>query len=48
MIKNIKIIMGIATIIVVVAIAVRMYTSGQYTMYIPSKHTTFEQRLQII
>ncbi|MGO4734858.1 hypothetical protein [Paenibacillus sp. 2KB_22] len=40
MIKRIKIIMGIVMIIVVVAIAVRMYTSGQYTMYIPSKHTT--------
>jgi|GEM_PF-1474033 len=41
MIKRIKIIMGIAAIIVVAAIAVRMYTSGQYAMYIPSKHTTF-------
>ncbi|WP_340015297.1 hypothetical protein [Paenibacillus sp. FSL K6-1318] len=41
MIKRLKIIMGIAMIIVVAAIAVRMYTSGQYTMYIPSKHTTF-------
>ncbi|MEK4108913.1 hypothetical protein MHH92_01530 [Paenibacillus sp. FSL M7-1414] len=41
MIKRIKMIMGIAMIIVFLAIAVRMYTSGQYTMYIPSKHTTF-------
>ncbi|WP_017691136.1 hypothetical protein [Paenibacillus sp. PAMC 26794] len=41
MVKRIKIIMGIAMIIVFLAIAVRMYTSGQYTMYIPSKHTTF-------
>ncbi|MCP1181711.1 hypothetical protein [Paenibacillus sp. 1781tsa1] len=41
MIKRIKIIMGIVMIIVVIAIAVRMYTSGQYTTYIPSKHTTF-------
>lgn len=39
--RRIKMIMGIVTIIVVVAIAVRMYTSGQYAMYIPSKHTTF-------
>ncbi|WP_338590085.1 hypothetical protein V6669_01520 [Paenibacillus sp. Y5S-9] len=41
MIKRVKMIMGIAMIIVFLAIAVRMYTSGQYTMYIPSKHTTF-------
>lgn len=41
MTKRIKMIMGIAMIIVFLAIAVRMYTSGQYTMYIPSKHTTF-------
>ena len=41
MIKRIKMIMGIAMIIVFLAIAVRMYTSGQYTKYIPSKHTTF-------
>lgn len=41
MIKRIKMIMGIAMIIVFLAIAVRMYTSGQYTMYIPSKHTAF-------
>lgn len=39
--NRIKMIIGIVTIIVVVAIAVRMYTSGQYTNYIPSKHTTF-------
>lgn len=39
--KRIKLIMGIVTIIVVVAIAVRMYTSGQYAMYIPSQYTTF-------
>ncbi|WP_419890752.1 hypothetical protein [Paenibacillus xylanexedens] len=39
--RRIKMIMGIAMIIVFLAIAVRMYTSGQYTMYIPSKHTTF-------
>ncbi|WP_405171312.1 hypothetical protein MHI12_01515 [Paenibacillus sp. FSL H8-0280] len=39
--RQIKMIMGIAMIIVFLAIAVRMYTSGQYTMYIPSKHTTF-------
>ncbi|WP_433749589.1 hypothetical protein [Paenibacillus amylolyticus] len=41
MIRKIKIIMGVVAIIVVVAISVRMYTSGQYAMYIPSKHTTF-------
>ncbi|WKL04704.1 hypothetical protein Q0F98_18425 [Paenibacillus amylolyticus] len=39
--RRIKMIMGIAMIIVFLVIAVRMYTSGQYTMYIPSKHTTF-------
>ncbi|MET1176036.1 hypothetical protein [Paenibacillus amylolyticus] len=39
--RQIKMIMGIAMIIVFLAIAVHMYTSGQYTMYIPSKHTTF-------
>ena len=39
--RRIKMIMGIVMIIVFLAIAVRMYTSGQYTMYIPSKHTTF-------
>ncbi|MGV2963242.1 hypothetical protein MHB43_01915 [Paenibacillus sp. FSL H8-0317] len=39
--NRIKMIIGTVTIIVVVAIAVRMYTSGQYTKYIPSKHTTF-------
>ncbi|CAM4525319.1 hypothetical protein [Paenibacillus xylanexedens] len=39
--RQIKMIMGIVIIIVFLAIAVRMYTSGQYTMFIPSKHTTF-------
>lgn len=39
--RRIKMIMGIAMIIVFLAIAVRMYTSGQYTIGIPSKYTTF-------
>ncbi|MBD8842387.1 hypothetical protein IFU39_31860 [Paenibacillus sp. CFBP 13594] len=39
--NRIKYIWGISIIIVFLAIAVRMYISGQYTMYIPSKHTTF-------